>query len=76
MCALDAIQLVLKLINTLVRICELVLKLAEYGRNIQRTAEEGITQLFFHLFYLMIIYICSLHSSVTTDYDYFIIYRI
>ena len=55
--ALDAIHLVLQLINTLVRICELVLKLSEHCRKIQRTSEEGIRQLFFHLFCLMIGYI-------------------
>ena len=73
---LDVIHLVLKLINTLVWISELILKLSGHHRNIGRTAEEGIRQLFFHLSYLMIIYICLLHPLVTTDYDCFIIYRI
>ena len=69
--ALDAIHLVLKLINTLVRICELVLKFSGHCRNIQRTPEEGIRQLFFHLFCLMIVYVYSLLLLVITSYYYF-----
>ena len=63
-----ATHLVLKLINTLVRICELIPKFSKHCRNIRRTPEEGIRQLFFHLFCLMIFYVYSLLLLVITSY--------
>ena len=68
--ALEAFHLVLKLNNTIVKISKLVLKLSEHCRNTQRTTGEGIKQLFFHSFCLIIGYINSLLLSVTTGYSY------
>ena len=68
--AREAFHLVLKLINTHVKFCELVLKLSEQCRNTQRTTGKGIKQLFFHSFFLIIGCINSLLLSVTTGYSY------
>ena len=54
--ALDIIYVAIKLVNTIVKICEFILTFSEYHKNIQRTSKEGSRKLFFTLFCLIIIY--------------------
>ena len=44
--ALDVVHVAIKLINTIVKICEFVLKFSEIHSNAQRISEEGSEQLF------------------------------